>query len=72
LAACLTLALLTQAEFPYLFGSVAKLDPLGTGIVALRNLFLIAIAIGLARTAAASSTEIAGGEPHQPAASRLA
>ena len=72
LAACLALALLTQAEFPYLFGSVAKLDPLGTAIVALRNLLLLAIAIGLARTAAASSPEIAAGDLHQPAASRLA
>jgi hypothetical protein len=69
LAACLAMALLTQAEFPYLFGSVAKLDPAGTAIVALRNLLLVAIAFGLARTAAAPSTEVVGGEPHQPVAS---
>lgn len=61
LATCLAMALLTQAEFPYLFGSVAKLDPVGTAIVALRNLLLVAIAIGLARNAAAPSTEVAGG-----------
>lgn len=72
LAACLAMALLTQAEFPYLFGSVAKLDPVGTAIVALRNLLLIAIAVGLARTAAASSsTEVARGEVQQPVASGL-
>lgn len=72
LAACLALALLTQAEFPYVFGSVAKLDPVGTAIVALRNLLLIAIALGLARTAAASSTEVTGGELHQPSAAGVA
>ncbi|MGC1405934.1 MAG: hypothetical protein WA938_04260 [Candidatus Dormiibacterota bacterium] len=73
LAACLAMALLTQAEFPYLFGSVAKLDPVGTAIVALRNLLLIAIAVGLARTAtASSSTAVVGGEVHQPVASGLA
>jgi hypothetical protein len=72
LAACLAMALLTQAEFPYLFGSVAKLDPLGTAIVALRNVLLIAITFTLARTPGASSAEVAEGEMHQPLASGLA
>ncbi|MGA8207146.1 MAG: hypothetical protein WB867_03860 [Candidatus Dormiibacterota bacterium] len=72
LAVCLAMALLTQAEFPYLFGSVAKLDPVGTAIVALRNLVLVAIVVGLARTPAAASTEVAGGDLHQPVASGLA
>jgi len=72
LAACLAMALLTQAEFPYLFGSVAKLDPQGTAIVALRNLLLIAITFTLARTRGASSAEVAEGEMHQPLASGLA
>jgi hypothetical protein len=72
LAACLAMALLTQAEFPYLFGSVAKLDPLGTTIVALRNLLLIAITIGLARAPAAPSAELAGEAVHQPQVAGLA
>lgn len=45
----LLLALLTQAEFPYLFLSVTQLDPLGTTIVAVRNLVLIAVAVTLVR-----------------------
>jgi len=72
LAACLAMALLTQAEFPYLFGSVAKLDPVGTTIVALRNLLLIVITLSLARAPAAPSAEVAGGEMHQPVVSGLA
>jgi hypothetical protein len=72
LAACLAMALLTQAEFPYLFGSVAKLDPVGTAIVAVRNLLVIAIALNLARTATAPSAEVAGKELPQPVASGLA
>jgi hypothetical protein len=72
LAACLAMALLTQAEFPYLFGSVAKLDPVGTTIVALRNLLLIVITVGLAWTPAAPSAEVAGGEFQRPVASGLA
>lgn len=49
LASALVVALLTQAEFPYLFASVAALQPLGMAIVALRNLLLIGIAVYLAR-----------------------
>jgi hypothetical protein len=45
----LGLALLTQVEFPYLFSSAASLAPLGTGLVAARNLLLIATAVNLAR-----------------------
>ena len=47
----LATALLTQAEFPYLFSSVAALEPLGTIVVVVRNLLLIALAVNLARAA---------------------
>lgn len=67
----LVTALLTQAEFPYLFSSVASLDPLGMGIVALRNLFLIALAITLARSAPLASAAEAPGVS-QPAISGIA
>jgi len=49
LLSALGMALLTQAEFPYLFGSVASLAPWGTGLVAARNLLLIATAVNLVR-----------------------
>lgn len=44
----LLVALLTQAEFPTLFQSVVKLQPLGVSLLLARNLLLIVIAILLA------------------------
>jgi hypothetical protein len=72
LAGCLVMALLTQAEFPYLFSSVAKLAPLGTAIVAVRNLLLIATAVTLARASPAPSRGLGGEEVCQPIVSGLA
>lgn len=64
----LLLALLTQAEFPYLFQSVAQLGPVGTAIVAARNVVLIAVAVTLAR----SVPEPAGDGARSPVATTLA
>lgn len=47
----LTIALLTQAEFPYLFGEVAKLAPAGLIPLLARNLALLVLAAVLARRA---------------------
>lgn len=44
----LLLAILTQAEFPYLFGSVVALQPSGLAVLLLRNALLILVAAILA------------------------
>ncbi|HVB14183.1 MAG TPA: glycosyltransferase 87 family protein [Candidatus Dormibacteraeota bacterium] len=59
-------ALLTQVEFPYLFSSVAALDPLGMAIVALRNLSLIALAVCLLRASRARTSHSAMGSVAAP------
>ena len=53
-------ALLTQAEFPYLFSSVAALEPPGMIVVVVRNLLLIALAVNLARAAPLPAPAVAG------------
>ena len=55
LSLTLLLALLTQAEFPYLFPEIARLEPLGIAVLAGRNVALIAVAGLLARQAPWSS-----------------
>jgi hypothetical protein len=44
----LAVALLTQAEFPYLFGSLVSLGVVGVGLVLARNALLIVITVMLA------------------------
>lgn len=59
-------ALLTQVEFPYLFGSVVSLSPVGMGIVAVRNLLLMAIAVGLVRSDPGPSLQPASSQAVSP------
>lgn len=44
----LALALLTQAEFPYLFDSLTKLQPVGVALILSRNLVLVIVVVLMA------------------------
>lgn len=72
LSSGLVVALLTQVEFPYLFASVAALHPLGTAVVAARNLLLIALAINLVRAAPGPVAEPNAERVRPPVATRPA
>ena len=71
LASGLVLALLTQVEFPYLFASVAALHPVGTAVVAARNLLLITLAINLVRAAPGPVAEPKAERVRPPVASGI-
>jgi hypothetical protein len=59
----LAVALLTQAEFPYLYGSVVSLGVAGSGSVLARNALLIVIAVLLARHGEEGRAPVAEGVP---------
>ncbi|MHB1525320.1 MAG: glycosyltransferase 87 family protein [Candidatus Dormibacteria bacterium] len=63
----LVMALLTQAEFPALFGSVVKLQPLGVSLLLVRNLLLIVTAVLLAGRARGPSEAAPAPNPAAPA-----
>ncbi|MHB8555774.1 MAG: hypothetical protein ACYDCB_09000, partial [Candidatus Dormibacteria bacterium] len=63
----LVMALLTQAEFPALFGSVVKLQPLGISLLLVRNLLLIVTAVLLAGRARGPSEAAQAPNPAAPA-----